>query len=224
MVSLDAIIFDMNLIVFDFDGVLVDSNNVKADAFAEIYHECGESIVSQIRNHHFENGGMSRFKKFQHYHEYFLGEKINIEKLETLAAKFSELVVENVISADWVSGAEQFLEKLNRLQIKCVINSATPQDELRLIVKRRGMSHLFSDVFGSPATKVENLRKIIGRYSVNPSQVTFFGDALSDWEAAHTVKIPFVGVGADIRKVSSRCAGNDFFIDNFDVFEKSFRD
>ena len=37
-----------NAIVFDFDGTLVQSNEIKTLAFGELYKEHGEKIVQQI--------------------------------------------------------------------------------------------------------------------------------------------------------------------------------
>ena len=52
-----------NLIVFDLDGVILESLEAKTDAFSELYNEYGENIVSKVRNYHLQNGGVSRFKK-----------------------------------------------------------------------------------------------------------------------------------------------------------------
>ena len=51
-------------IFFDFDGVIADSVNVKTEAFEKIYLPYGKEIAEKVINHHRENGGMSRFEKF----------------------------------------------------------------------------------------------------------------------------------------------------------------
>ena len=57
-----------SVFVFDFDGVLADSVNIKTLAFYELYKEYGGSISSKVVEHHEANGGMSRFDKFKYYH------------------------------------------------------------------------------------------------------------------------------------------------------------
>ena len=37
-----------NLIVFDLDGVILESLEAKTDAFSELYNEYGENIVSKV--------------------------------------------------------------------------------------------------------------------------------------------------------------------------------
>ncbi|MBT7899475.1 MAG: HAD hydrolase-like protein, partial [Candidatus Marinimicrobia bacterium] len=56
-------------IIFDFDGVIADSVQVKTDAFASLYEQYGDNIVTKVIEHHEANGGMSRFKKIKLYHE-----------------------------------------------------------------------------------------------------------------------------------------------------------
>ena len=58
-------------IVFDFDGVVLDSVEIKTNAFAEIYSEYGSEIVSKVVEYHKRNGGLSRFEKFKYYHKFF---------------------------------------------------------------------------------------------------------------------------------------------------------
>ena len=95
-------ISDFQVILFDFDGVLAESMNVKTQAFAKLYEEYGSEIVEKVIKHHIENGGVSRYKKFQYYHKFFLGKELNKKELEGLAQKFSDIVINKVIESDWV--------------------------------------------------------------------------------------------------------------------------
>ena len=89
-------------IIFDFDGVVVESVQVKTEAFAALYDSYGEQLVTKVVQHHLENGGMSRFEKFKIYHELFLNVKLSNSELLDLSNKFSKLVVQKVIGADYV--------------------------------------------------------------------------------------------------------------------------
>ena len=55
-------------IIFDFDGVIAQSVEVKTEAFADMYKEYGKAVVNKVVQHHEDNGGMSRFEKFRLYH------------------------------------------------------------------------------------------------------------------------------------------------------------
>ena len=56
----------MQAIIFDFDGVIADSVNIKTVAFAEIYEPFGNHISELVVSHHLINGGMSRYEKFKY--------------------------------------------------------------------------------------------------------------------------------------------------------------
>ena len=51
-------------IIFDFDGVIAESVNVKTEAFASLYEPYGKDVVNKVEQHHLANGGVSRFEKF----------------------------------------------------------------------------------------------------------------------------------------------------------------
>ena len=207
------------LVVFDFDGVLADSVNIKTKAFGLMYKEYGSDIVDKVKHHHIENGGMSRFQKFKHYHKFFLGKSLDEDGIQMMANKFSDLVVSQVVSSKWIPGAENFLQLLHKNNINCVIISATPQSEIELIVEKRNMNKYFSQIYGSPDSKFNNLTKALKKNSITSDEAVFFGDALADWQAAVKKKISFIGVGTPIKDL---LAGNDvssIFIDDFKKFK-----
>ena len=54
-------------IIFDCDGVILDSNKVKSSAFYEVALVYGEEAANALVKYNSENGGISRFKKFEHF-------------------------------------------------------------------------------------------------------------------------------------------------------------
>ena len=52
-------------IVFDFDGVLAESANLKTRAFSDLFKGEDEETVRQIVAYHLKNAGVSRFEKFK---------------------------------------------------------------------------------------------------------------------------------------------------------------
>ncbi len=183
------------VLIFDFDGVLADSVEVKTDAFAELYRPYGQTVMNKVIDHHRANGGMSRFDKFRHYHPEFLGKVVTDEDVNRLSSEFSQIVVDKVVNSADIPGATSFLEKYCKEKV-CVVNSATPQDEIRDIVDQRGWSDFFVKVYGSPTSKLENLNKIIEIHpEFNKNDFIFFGDALSDLNAAIGAGIEFIGIG-----------------------------
>ena len=60
------------ILIFDFDGVILDSVHLKTEAFAELYEKFNNNIVSEVREFHEKNGGMSRFEKIHYYNTILL--------------------------------------------------------------------------------------------------------------------------------------------------------
>ena len=96
-------------IVFDFDGTLVDSNEIKTEAFGMLYESEGEAVVQQVKAYHRAHEGLSRFVKFRHWEEDLLGRPYTQLEEKRLSAEYSKLVMEEVVQAPFIPGAREFL-------------------------------------------------------------------------------------------------------------------
>ena len=210
-----VLIESKKLLVFDFDGVLADSVEIKTEAFAMLYKPYGEEVVKRVVEHHRQNGGVSRFEKFKYYHKTFLGEELDSSKISILSNEFSSLVVDGVIASNEIAGVGGVLSTLREHGKQCIVISATPQNEIDLIVKKRGMADYFSRVYGAPSSKVDNLLDALNELSMESKDAIFFGDSFSDWEASVEVGVSFVGVGRDIKNNLEQPRKTDLFIDDF---------
>lgn len=179
-------------IVFDFDGVLVESVDIKTKAFAHLFMEYGSDIVEKVVEYHLSNGGVSRFDKFKYYYQELLHKPLNEEASIYLSKRFSDFVVEQVIQAPMVSGAGDFLDKHHDLFDLFVV-SATPQEEIEHIVKQRSMDKYFKKVFGSPREKHILVSNILKDWEYKSSQTIVIGDAMSDYQAADKTGCHFAG-------------------------------
>ena len=178
-------------IIFDFDGVIAESVNVKTEAFSKIYSEYGEDIVKKVIAHHMSHGGISRYEKFKYYHKEFLGIKLNKDDLIILSNKFSELVVNDVIDAPYVPGALNFI-KNNYKKYKLFISTGTPQDEMIIILKNKNIDLYFQSVYGSPEHKNNHVKDIIMNMDYKKEEIIFIGDADTDIIAAKENDIPII--------------------------------
>jgi beta-phosphoglucomutase-like phosphatase (HAD superfamily) len=183
-------------IFFDFDGVLVDSVEVKTQAFEKLFEPYGQDIKDKVVAHHRNHGGMTRRDKFHYYYENYLRKPLTNQKLNELCNAFADIVIEKVIAAPAIPGAEDLLRNCEN-RIPCFVISGTPTDELREIIKRRGWSRYFIEVCGAPVKKCEHLKILLSKYTLHPGSCIFFGDAVSDYEAAATFGIPFIGILPD---------------------------
>ena len=174
---------DLRAVVFDFDGVLVDSVGLKSEAFAALYPLESESFRAAIVTYHLEHGGTPRADKIAHFEEMRTGQPPSARRLHELVDLFADLVTKRVISAPEMDCAEQLLEHLSR-RMPLFICSATPEPELRQIVGARGWQHFFGGVFGSPKAKHTILSQIVVQMGCDSENVLMVGDAQTDMESA----------------------------------------
>ena len=186
-------IHNYDAIVFDLDGTLIDSADIKTWAFGRLYQQHGQAIVDEVISYHLSNQGVSRFEKFRYWQEKLLGEPYTESIGNVLSQQLNELVTDAVISAPYIAGAQEFLEShCNHLPL--FVASATPEAELRKIITERGMARYFHAVFGAPARKAEILQQIISKNRWEPHKVLMVGDAAADYEGAQASGTGFVAI------------------------------
>ena len=178
-------------IIFDFDGVIAESVQIKTEAFASLYNQYGTNVVDKVIAHHEENGGMSRFEKIKFYHSSFLHKIIDGDELNEVANQFSKLVVKKVISSPYVPGAIEYIKKCYK-QYDLFISTGTPTNEIKQILQGREISQYFKDVFGSPENKTGHLNQILSNYHLKSNEMIFYGDSKTDYVAAKNTEIPFI--------------------------------
>ena len=82
----------ISLVVFDCDGVILESVAVKTRAFGRIVEQFGPEAVERMNEYHLAHGGVSRIRKFVWFYNEVLGRKIVEADLQLLNRKFRQLV------------------------------------------------------------------------------------------------------------------------------------
>jgi phosphoglycolate phosphatase-like HAD superfamily hydrolase len=180
-------------IIFDFDGVIAESGDIKTQAFAALYRPYGPEIVNEVVKYHTQNGGLSRYNKFRYFQQQLLNRPpLTPEEEHVLDRRFSELVVEAVIAADAVPGANELIRQ-QYSRIPLFVASGTPETELRIIVERRDLNRYFKQVRGAPKLKETLIAEILTDHALNPEYVLMIGDAMADYAGAQANGTAFLG-------------------------------
>lgn len=185
-------------IVFDFDGVLVDSVEVKTEAFMALYADHGEAVVAEVRAFHLRNGGMSRYDKLRHWQRTLVAGPDDEATVQALGDRFGAIVKSRVIAAPEIAGAGAALATLSA-RLPLHVASATPEAELKEIVAARGLTGYFASIHGVPTRKAEALRMRLAE-GIAADEVLMIGDATADHAAALEVGTAFLGVVAPGRR------------------------
>lgn len=192
-------------VVLDFDGVVLESADIKTEAFRELFADRPEH-VDAIVAYHLANVGISRFVKFDWIHRELLHLPLAEPDRLALSERFSAIALHKVLACPFVPGARDALAALSG-RVPVFVASGTPQAELETIVARRGLAGSFARVWGSPTTKEQAIRAVLGERSLAVDEVVFVGDGQSDLAAAQATGVRFVARSASGERPSWLPAG-----------------
>jgi len=178
-------------IIFDFDGVICESVEAKTEAIRKLFEDYPEHIEAIVKVH-MDNGGMSRYRKFEIIYRDILKSELSEEKSQELGQLFTNFSHKEVVESSYVGGAEEFLERYHQDFLLFVV-SGTPQEEMDSVIDDRNMRHYFQGIFGTPRLKHELVNLILNKYSLSKDEVLFVGDSINDQQGAQTAGIRFIG-------------------------------
>lgn len=179
-------------VIFDCDGVLLNSNIIKTDAFHEVAKQYGHDIAKAFVAHHNENGGISRFKKFKHLLSNLVGEDSSESEIARLCNEYSTLIVNKLISCE--EAVDLTLLRNATKSAGWMVVSGGDQTELRDIFIARNLAPLFDlNIFGSPDSKDVILTREIKKGSI-VLPALFLGDSRYDYIAASNAGLDFIFV------------------------------
>lgn len=176
--------------VFDCDGVIFDSNQIKTDAFNKVGLEFGSDAAKELVNYHLQHGGVSRYRKFEYFWVEILQRIYDANKIESLVSQYALQVCERLLHCS-ISLSLLDLRKSTQNASWMVVSGGN-QAELEYIFTERKIAPLFNKgVFGSPSTKDEIIKREIssGRLEF---PALFIGDSRYDHEVAKRAGMDFI--------------------------------
>jgi phosphoglycolate phosphatase-like HAD superfamily hydrolase len=180
----------LQVLILDFDGVVVESNAVKTQAFEKVFARFPEHSEAMMAFHH-EYVSVSRFAKFDHLAKR-LGRADDAALKADIAADFSRHVLKGMMAVPLVPGVEAFLQWVKD-RFPVYLASVTPEPELKLILSERRLTHWFCDAYGCPPwTKPNAIRDILLKNKVKPGGVMLIGDSAGDQRAALETGVRFL--------------------------------
>ncbi len=184
---------NLKSVFLDFDGVVLESADIKTQAFYDLYLPYSSEIAEKAREYHIRYQGVNRAKKFEAIHKLFLNRECqDSEKLE-LSKKFSDIVFQKILGCPFVEGVNSFLRKMTADKIPVFLLSATPQEELLTICDKRNLLNSFQGIYGSPHEKSVVGKNIMRECNLGREEAIFVGDSVSDFKAATAMNVLFIG-------------------------------
>jgi len=187
----------INTILWDFDGVILDSMAVRDWGFIEIFKSFTEEQISNLIAYHQANGGLSRYVKIRYFYEKILGKSISEEKVLEYATAFSLLMKRELVNPDnLIIDAVTFI-KGNYQKYNFHIVSGSDQEELRFLCKELEIDSYFFSIHGSPTPKKQLVEMLLEQHKYKEESVCLIGDSINDYQAAKANNISFYGYNND---------------------------
>lgn len=184
-------IANYDVYIFDCDGVILDSNQLKIDAMRNALELIvNDSLqVSKCVDYFRNNFGRSRFHHIDVFVEQFLlvNTSFKAEVKERILNAYSYQCKSLYLKAELTPG---FIDFIGLLKGKKYIASGSEQQELRDVFTTRKLDTYFNDIYGSPTKKLDLVANILTLNS--DKSAVMFGDALSDLEASQLNDIDFI--------------------------------
>lgn len=182
-----------NNILWDFDGVILDSMKIRDWGFEEIFKDYDKKQVDLLLEFHRNNGGLSRYVKIRFFFEKILKTTITEERILEFANNFSVLMKKELINPKNLILDSLTFIKNNFSKHNFHIVSGSDQNELRYLCEELNIAKYFISIHGSPTPKKDLVDQVIKANNYILNDVCLIGDSINDLEAAQVNNIVFYG-------------------------------
>ena len=180
---------NFDVVIFDFDGVIIDSNIVKEKTFQRVFHNLNAEQNAYVSAYHHDNLGVPRSEKIAHLYRYFYEKEIAAQALNQLCLRFSEVSLRELSSRQYlISDTISFVREIHS-QKRLYVASAASEDDVIYLCKKHNINQFFEATFGSPQSKIALVENICGKNLGD--KICLVGDSIHDFLAADANGVDF---------------------------------
>ena len=184
-------------ILWDFDGVILDSMKIRDLGFVVIFKNYPKNLVDKLLDYHNENGGLSRYIKIKYFYNELLGKEITQERIQEYADAFSKVMLEKLGDKNLlINNSVDFILK-NYKNYNFHIVSGSDGKELNILCKRLDIAQYFLTIQGSPTHKNKLVQDLMSQNSYDTKETCLIGDSINDYNAADNSDIYFLAFNND---------------------------
>ncbi len=180
-------------IIFDFDGVILDSVPTKTEGFKKLFENFPNEVVDKLIEYHIQNGGISRYKKIKYFFNELLHQDISEDEVLNYANRYSIITKEELTNSKYIIDDTISFIKQNYKKYNMHIASGADEKDLKYICDRLDLTKYFISISGSPIIKSEIVKKILLTNQYKNEETILIGDSINDYDAAEENKIQFYG-------------------------------
>ena len=197
-------------VFFDCDGVVLNSNQTKTDAFRRTLKDYPSNLVDIFIDFHQMNMGISRYGKFHHFFNTIFSIENNHEIIKKSVKDFSLITREKLLDCKIIPGVEDLLSYLLDKKIQCFLVTGGDEEEVKFIFRKRKLEKYFKGIYGSPTDKYRNLEKIQEDHQID--NALFFGDSRIDLDVAEMFNLDFIFISGASEWIDGKkyCENNNY--------------
>jgi phosphoglycolate phosphatase-like HAD superfamily hydrolase len=190
-------------IIWDFDGVILDSMPVRDYGFRKIFEKYDSEFVDKLLVYHAKNGGLSRYVKIRYFYEELLNQTITEDEVNIIAERFSIIMKNELTNKKYLINDSVEFIKENYKKYNFHIASGSDEKELRYLCEELEINQYFLSINGSPIHKNDLVKIILSKNNYLENETILIGDSTNDYEAAKINNIDFYGYNnVDLKDVS----------------------
>ena len=180
-------------ILFDFDGVILDSMPIRDHGFKEIFKDFDDDLVNKLLEYHNQNGGLSRYVKIKYFYNKLLKQEISEDKIINYADNFSKIMKIKLVDKRYLIADTLKFIKENYKKYNLHIVSGSDEKELKYLCRELGIDSFFQSINGSPTHKNKLVEDVLVINKYMESETILIGDSVNDYDAAKENNLDFYG-------------------------------
>ena len=202
-------------IVFDCDGVVLNSNKTKVNAYFSVAKRMGgtDEQAQAFVQHHVTKGSFPRNGKIEYYLKSIVNQPVTPEIVQQYLTTFEEILDETLMQCE--IAPDLLRVKDATPQASWMLLSGGDQAELRRVFSRRNIQNhnlatLFeAGIFGGPDQKDDVLARELDKGNIQLPAL-FIGDSKYDHQAASKAGLDFIFVSdwTEVKDWQAYCEKN----------------
>jgi phosphoglycolate phosphatase-like HAD superfamily hydrolase len=200
-------------IIFDFDGVILDSVPIKTEGFRKLFQNFSTNDINKLVLYHELNGGKSRYVKIKYFFNELLHKDISEQQILEYANKYSEITKEELTNPKYISEDTLSFIRENYKKYEMHIASGADEKDLKYICEKLDLTKYFLSINGSPKIKGEIVKSILLDNNYDTNETVLIGDSVNDFDSAEDNGIDFFAYNNQSLKSHYK------YIDNLKYFQ-----
>ena len=148
-------------IIWDFDGVLINSNQIREAAFREAFSEYSKKDITELIKFHKLNEGLSRYVKIEYFFNKILNQKLSKKKSNEILKIYGNICLDKLKNKNLlIDETVSFIRQYNTTK-DFHIASGSDNNELNYLCKSLDLEPFFKSINGSPEPKKDIVKRFI---------------------------------------------------------------